>query len=493
MEVIDLFTEDSPARKSVICLNDQEVRVTSREGRKAANRIAHKAPALEWAMIAATVQSFCVANPGVRDIDQIVAECEPLLMDGPGAAGKQGVASSTATKTSRSAPNAAATGRLNEGIDVDDPAFDDICVVSTYSPLSEVLTLFPNAKRGFVEALLAKHDNKVEPVVQSMLDNGFEKEETESSNSASSGPPPVPAVDYTSSAWETSAAYRKDAVTELARNFPFLTQPSIAQYFKKEKSHFYHTLMGIEKLFKLPALQFAPAKVLNVASVVSGTDTEGAKDAAHSPSPPRKASPPPKTGGGGSAGDVINLMDSQSESQSDVVVVAPPTSSSSSSSSSSKRGSAFTRKPSTSSASSKANAFLSKAQVAELRGRCDKQTTGLAVKAVVMAIYRATEEENISYVLQPLDPILEQEIAFISQLKQRELMQADQAAAEKLNEELATAEGSLMECGCCYGEYAFEALVQCSEGHLFCRTCLQRYCEQTVFGKHLFPPLPCIL
>ena len=44
-----------------------------------------------------------------------------------------------------------------------------------------------------------------------------------------------------------------------AERFPFLTQPSIAQYFKKEKFHFYHTLMGIEKLFKLPALQFAPA------------------------------------------------------------------------------------------------------------------------------------------------------------------------------------------------------------------------------------------
>jgi hypothetical protein len=76
---------------------------------------------------------------------------------------------------------------------------------------------------------------------------------------------------------------------ELARNFPFLTQPSIAQYFKKEKSHFYHTLMGIEKLFKLPALQFAPAKVLNVASAVSGTDSE------RSPTPPHSASSPPTT------------------------------------------------------------------------------------------------------------------------------------------------------------------------------------------------------
>ena len=63
-------------------------------------------------------------------------------------------------------------------------------------------------------------------------------------------------------------------------------------------------------------------------------------------------------------------------------------------------------------------------------------------------------------------------------------MLLDQQAAEALNEQIATEDGSLMECGCCYGEYAFEALVQCSEGHLFCKQCLQRYCEQTVFGEY---------
>ncbi|KAJ1396678.1 hypothetical protein B484DRAFT_472247, partial [Ochromonadaceae sp. CCMP2298] len=59
----------------------------------------------------------------------------------------------------------------------------------------------------------------------------------------------------------------------------------------------------------------------------------------------------------------------------------------------------------------------------------------------------------------------------------------DQALAEDLNLRLAEAEGGLIECGCCYTDCAFESLVQCTDGHLFCRNCLQHYVEQTVFGN----------
>jgi TRIAD3 protein (E3 ubiquitin-protein ligase RNF216) len=45
--------------------------------------------------------------------------------------------------------------------------------------------------------------------------------------------------------------------------------------------------------------------------------------------------------------------------------------------------------------------------------------------------------------------------------------------AEKLNAEIAMEEGGLIECSCCYDETPFENIVQCSEGHLFCKQCLQ--------------------
>lgn len=60
--------------------------------------------------------------------------------------------------------------------------------------------------------------------------------------------------------------------------------------------------------------------------------------------------------------------------------------------------------------------------------------------------------------------------------------QSDYEAAKKLNEDIANEEGSMFECGCCYSEYPFEDFVQCSEGHLFCRECLKRYIETTVFS-----------
>ena len=41
----------------------------------------------------------------------------------------------------------------------------------------------------------------------------------------------------------------------------------------------------------------------------------------------------------------------------------------------------------------------------------------------------------------------------------------------------------MLECECCCGEYAFESLVQCSEGHLFCKICIQKYTEESVFGN----------
>eukprot|EP01039_Chlorochromonas_danica_P006965 gene6965-7706_t len=81
------------------------------------------------------------------------------------------------------------------------------------------------------------------------------------------------------------------------------------------------------------------------------------------------------------------------------------------------------------------------------------------------------------------DPVAEAELVWLVNKRRRELEQKDEQLADELNEQLATEEGSLIECGCCFSEHPFERMVQCSEGHLFCKNCLKHYAEQTVFGN----------
>ena len=39
-----------------------------------------------------------------------------------------------------------------------------------------------------------------------------------------------------------------------------------------------------------------------------------------------------------------------------------------------------------------------------------------------------------------------------------------------------------LECGCCYGDFAFEELCQCDEAHLFCKECISTHVTEQIFG-----------
>ncbi|XP_050390114.1 uncharacterized protein LOC126809530 [Patella vulgata] len=78
---------------------------------------------------------------------------------------------------------------------------------------------------------------------------------------------------------------------------------------------------------------------------------------------------------------------------------------------------------------------------------------------------------------------LQMEMDFIANMNKKEKLNADAQLAMKLNEDQYEEAGESIECLCCYGEHPFENMVQCFDGHLFCKTCLQSYVKEAVFGS----------
>ncbi|KAG5518866.1 hypothetical protein PMAC_002397 [Pneumocystis sp. 'macacae'] len=78
---------------------------------------------------------------------------------------------------------------------------------------------------------------------------------------------------------------------------------------------------------------------------------------------------------------------------------------------------------------------------------------------------------------------LAKEIFDLEKNQREELIKKDFEFAVQLNWKENFEFGILIECGCCFSEYAWETLAYCSEGHIVCRKCLERTVQEGIYGQ----------
>ncbi|KAL5018797.1 hypothetical protein ScPMuIL_004519 [Solemya velum] len=81
------------------------------------------------------------------------------------------------------------------------------------------------------------------------------------------------------------------------------------------------------------------------------------------------------------------------------------------------------------------------------------------------------------------NPQLVSEMQFVTEKMLLVEEEKDHLIALQCNEKEYEDTGQLITCGCCYGDFPFEEMIQCAEGHLFCQLCLQSYAQEAVFGS----------
>ena len=68
-------------------------------------------------------------------------------------------------------------------------------------------------------------------------------------------------------------------------------------------------------------------------------------------------------------------------------------------------------------------------------------------------------------------------------IPRKEQLASDALLAQTINEEQYRTVDALFECQCCFGEFPWEEICFCSDLHSFCRECLQRSVEGSLYGQ----------
>ncbi|CAG8534185.1 9623_t:CDS:2 [Diversispora eburnea] len=81
------------------------------------------------------------------------------------------------------------------------------------------------------------------------------------------------------------------------------------------------------------------------------------------------------------------------------------------------------------------------------------------------------------------DSELEEDIKKILTVQLEQQTKEDYEVAKQVNFSEYTNNDQLITCGCCYGDYTFEDLIGCSEGHLFCKECINHLVQEGLYGQ----------
>ncbi|KAL7276107.1 hypothetical protein RUND412_000925 [Rhizina undulata] len=78
---------------------------------------------------------------------------------------------------------------------------------------------------------------------------------------------------------------------------------------------------------------------------------------------------------------------------------------------------------------------------------------------------------------------LDAELYAAGQSKRDEQVAQDKDIARLLNEAEHAAASELVECECCFGDYTWDEIVACTEGHFFCNNCLTKSVQEGLYGQ----------